>query len=128
MEDDKLNYMKNNIIQSFKWQKEVIIPTAKEFEVDKEEIEKFYMDNLDMGTLEALFGYIETSRELELAHRFHYDLRITFFCDALNFIDEESANKLKAKLANEVANGKKYEVALKEGREELYLLMKDYLE
>ena len=127
MEDDKLTYMKNNIIQSFKWQKEVFIPTSKEFGVEKEVMEKFYMDNLDMSTLEALFGYLETSRELELAHRFHYDLRITFFCDALHFIDEESANKLKAKLAHEVAEGKKYEDVLKEGREELYLLMKDYL-
>ena len=128
MEDDRLNYMKKNIIQSFKWQEDVVKVTASEFGISNEEMSQFYMDNLSMGTLDALFGCFETSKELELVHRFHADLRITFFCDTLDFIDENQAENLKIKLASMVMEGKSYEDALEVGRKELFSLMKEYVE
>lgn len=128
MSDDKLNYMKKNIIQSFKWQKDVVIPTAQEFGISPEEISEFYMDNLSTGALEALYGCFDTAKELDLAHRFHADLRLTFYCDTLNFIDEDDVFNIKSELATKVMNGKHYDDVLKEGRKKLFALMKKNLE
>ena len=57
--EEKLKMMKQRVLHSYKWEKEVTHPLAKEFEVSIEEFEDILMNHLDMGELENMFSTFE---------------------------------------------------------------------
>ena len=122
--DDKLELMQNRIIKSYAWQRDIIVPLSKEFDCSTDELEKVFFDLLDMSSLEALHGTLESANDICLYQKFHADLRLCWFIDTLELIPRKDGKELKMKLVNEVKNGKSYEDALKEGRLELFELLK----
>ena len=122
--DDKLELMQNRIIKSYAWQRDIIVPLSKEFDCSTDELEKVFFDLLDMSSLEALHGTLESANDICLYQKFNADLRLCWFIDTLELIPRKDGNELKMKLVNEVKNGKSYEDALKEGRLELFELLK----
>ncbi len=77
-----------------------------------------------MSSLEALHGTLESANDICLYQKFNADLRLCWFIDTLELIPRKDGKELKMKLVNEVKNGKSYEDALKEGRLELFELLK----
>lgn len=122
--DDKLELMQNRIIKSYAWQRDIIVPLSKEFDCNTDELEKVFFDLLDMSSLEALHGTLESANDICLYQKFNADLRLCWFIDTLELIPRKDGKELKMKLVNEVKNGKSYEDALKEGRLELFELLK----
>ena len=122
--DDKLELMQNRIIKSYAWQRDIIVPLSKEFDCSTDELEKVFFDLLDMSSLEALHGTLESANDICLYQKFNADLRLCWFIDILELIPRKDGKELKMKLVNEVKNGKSYEDALKEGRLELFELLK----
>ena len=122
--DDKLELMQNRIIKSYAWQRDIIVPLSKEFDCSADELEKVFFDLLDMSSLEALHGTLESANDICLYQKFNADLRLCWFIDTLELIPRKDGKELKMKLVNEVKNGKSYEDALKEGRLELFELLK----
>ncbi|MCI7428685.1 MAG: DUF1959 domain-containing protein [Methanobrevibacter sp.] len=122
--DDKLELMQNRIIKSYAWQRDIIVPLSKEFDCSTDELEKVFVDLLDMSSLEALHGTLESANDICLYQKFNADLRLCWFIDTLELIPRKDGKELKMKLVNEVKNGKSYEDALKEGRLELFELLK----
>ncbi len=126
MDDEaKLILMKRRIIESYAWQKEIILPLSKDFDCTKEELEEFFFDALDMSSLEALHSTFETAQYLCLIKKLHADLRLCWFCSTLNLISKEDADNLKEKLADKIINGDDYSQVLKEGQKELFSILKD---
>ena len=125
MDDDaKLKLLQTRIIRSYAWQRDIIVPLSKEFECSTEELEEVFFNILDLDSLEALHGTFESAQDICLYQKFHADLRLCWFMDILDVVTAEDAKKLKYKLINEVKNGKSYEDALKEGKLELFELLK----
>ena len=125
MDDDaKLKLLQTRIIRSYAWQRDIIVPLSKEFECSTEELEEVFFNILDLDSLEALHGTFESAQDICLYQKFHADLRLCWFMDILDVVTVEDAKKLKYKLINEVKNGKSYEDALKEGKLELFELLK----
>lgn len=122
--DDKLELMQNRIIKSYAWQRDIIVPLSKEFDCSTDELEKVFFDLLDMSSLEALHGTLESANDICLYQKFNADLRLCWFIDTLELIPRKDGKELKMKLVNEVKNGKSYEDVLKEGRLELFELLK----
>ena len=122
--DDKLELMQNRIIKSYAWQRDIIVPLSKEFDCSTDELEKVFFDLLDMSSLEALHGTLESANDICLYQKFNADLRLCWVIDTLELIPRKDGKELKMKLVNEVKNGKSYEDALKEGRLELFELLK----
>ena len=122
--DDKLELMQNRIIKSYAWQRDIIVPLSKEFDCSTDELEKVFFDLLDMSSLEALHGTLESANDICLYQKFNADLRLCWFIDTLELIPRKDGKELKKKLVNEVKNGKSYEDSLKEGRLELFELLK----
>lgn len=126
--DGKLELMQNRIIKSYAWQRDIIVPLSKEFDCSTDELEKVFFDLLDMSSLEALHGTLESANDICLYQKFNADLRLCWFIDTLELIPRKDGKELKMKLVNEVKNGKSYEDALKEGRLELFELLKRQIE
>ena len=122
--DDKIELMQNRIIKSYAWQRDIIVPLSKEFDCSTDELEKVFFDLLDISSLEALHGTLESANDICLYQKFNADLRLCWFIDTLELIPSKDGKELKMKLVNEVKNGKSYEDALKEGRLELFELLK----
>lgn len=121
----KLNLMKKRVIGSFKWQEDIIIPFSKEFECTTEDLEDLFMDLLDMSSLEALHGTLEIANHKCLLERLDADLRLPWYVDVLELLSVEQGDELKNKVANEIIDGKSYDIALDEGRKDLFNLLKN---
>ena len=121
----KLNLMKKRVIGSFKWREDIIIPFSKEFGCTTEGLEDLFMDLLDMSSLEALHGTLEIANHKCLLERLDADLRLPWYVDVLELLSVEQGDELKNKVANEIIDGKSYDIALDEGRKDLFNLLKN---
>ena len=117
----KLNLMKKRVIRSFKWQEDIIIPFSREFGCTTEELEDLFMDLLDMSSLEALHGTLEIANQKCLLERLDADLRLPWYVDILELLSVEQGDEIKNKVADEIISGKSYDIALDDGRKELFL-------
>lgn len=123
-EESKMILMKERILGSYAWQRDIIDPLSKDFECTPEELKEVFFKLFDMSTLEAFHGTFDIADRLCLSKKFHADLRLCWFVGYLNILTEEEGDKLKEKLVDEVKSGKSYEDALKEGQLELFDLLK----
>lgn len=123
--ESKMKLMKQRIIRSYAWQRDIVVPLSKEFDCTVEELEELFYDLLDMDSLEALHSTFESAEDICLAQKFNADLRLCWFTGTLELISPEDGDRLKEKLVNEMKNGKSYEDALQEGRLELFQLLKE---
>ena len=123
--ETKLNLMKKRVIGSFKWREDIIIPFSKEFGCTTEDLEDLFMDLLDMSSLEALHGTLEIANHKCLLERLDADLRLPWYVDVLELLSVEQGDELKNKVANEIIDGKSYDIALDEGRKDLFNLLKN---
>lgn len=122
----KLNLMKKRVIRSFKWQEDIIIPFSREFGCTTEELEDLFMDLLDMSSLEALHGTLEIANQKCLLERLDADLRLPWYVDILELLSVEQGDEIKNKVADEIISGKSYDIALDDGRKELFNFIKEY--
>lgn len=123
-ENAKLKVMQERIIKSYAWQRDIIIPLSNEFNCTNEELEELFFDLLDMNSLESLHGTFDSARDICLYQKFNADLRLCWFIDSLEVISQEEGKKLKMRLVEEVKKGRSYDDILKEGRLELFELLK----
>lgn len=125
MDDDaKLKLMQKRIIKSYAWQRDIIVPLSKEFNCTVDELEELFFDLLDMDSLQALHGTFKSAEDICLYQKLNADLRLCWFIGTLELISPEDGKNLKIKLINEINSGKSYEDALKEGKLELFELLK----
>jgi energy-converting hydrogenase A subunit M len=122
--DAKLKLMQKRIIKSYAWQRDIIVPLSKEYDCTVDELEEVFFDLLDMGGLENLHGTFKSAEDICLYQKLNADLRLCWFTGTLEVISPEDAKELKLKIIEEINNGKSYEDALKEGKLELYQLLK----
>ena len=126
MDDEaKFKLMKKRVVESFKWKEDIIIPFSKEFGCTTEELEDLFMDLLDMSSLEALHGTLEVANYKCLVEKLDADLKLPWFVDILELLTVKQGEELKNKLASEIMSGKSYGDALKEGRKDLFNLLKN---
>ena len=123
-EDAKLRVMQKRIIKSYAWQRDIIVPLSKEFNCTVDELEELFFDLLDMDSLQALHGTFKSAEDICLYQKLNADLRLCWFIGTLELISPEDGKNLKIKLINEINSGKSYEDALKEGKLELFELLK----
>ncbi|MDO5823357.1 DUF1959 family protein [Methanobrevibacter sp.] len=123
-EEAKLRVMQERIIKSYAWQRDIVVPLSREFECTVEELEELFYNLFDMDSLEGLHGTFMSASDIGLYEKFNADLRLCWFVDSLNAIPYEEGKKLRIKLMKEVKNGKSYDDALKEGKLELFELLK----
>jgi len=121
VDEDKelLETMELRILRSFRWREDVVIPLATELKITTEELEKIFMNHLDMSSLEALHPRFESARKQCLFEKLHSDLKFCWLCDVLEIITEEKANKIKINLAKKIIDGKDYEEALEDGKKQI---------
>lgn len=122
--DEKLELMQKRIVKSYAWQRDIIVPLSKEFDCTVDELEKVFFDLLDMSSLEAMHATFESAEDICLYQKFNADLRLCWFNGTLELISDSDAKKLKMDLVEKVKSGKSYEDVLKEGRLELFELLK----
>ena len=126
MDDDaRLKLMQNRIIKSYAWQRDIIVPLSMEFDCTTEELEELFFSLFDLDSLENLHGTFDSAKDICLYQKFNADLRLCWFIDTLEILPREKGKDLRYKLVQEVKNGKSYEDVLKEGRLELYQIIKD---
>ena len=121
---EKLRVMQKRIVKSYAWQRDIIVPLSEEFNCTVDELEDVLFDLLDMDSLEALHATFESAQDICLYQKLNADLRLCWLIDTLEILPREEGKKLKMKLVKEIKNGKSYEDALKEGRLELFELLK----
>ena len=125
MDDDaKLRLMQKRIIKSYAWQRDIIVPLSNEFNCTTDELEEVFFDLLDLDSLEALHGTFESAQDICLYQKLNADLRLCWLIDTLELLPRKSGRNLKMKLVKEIKNGKSYEDAVKEGKLELFQLLK----
>lgn len=124
-DESRMKLMKQRIIRSYAWQRDIIIPLSQEFDCTVEELEELFYNLLDMSSLEALHSTFDSAEDICLSQRLHADLRLCWFSQTLELISVEDGNNLKERLVEEFKNGKSYEEVLKLGRLELFQLLKE---
>ena len=125
MDDDvKLRILQKRIIKSYAWQRDIIVPLSNDFDCTTDELEEVFFDLLDLDSLEALHGTFESAQDICLYQKLNADLRLCWLIDTLELLPRESGRNLKMKLVKEIKNGKSYEDAVKEGKIELFQLLK----
>jgi len=125
MDDDaKLRLMQKRIIKSYAWQRDIIVPLSNEFNCTTDELEEVFFDLLDLDSLEALHATFESAQDICLYQKLNADLRLCWLIDTLELLPRKSGRNLKMKLVKEIKNGKSYEDAVKEGKLELFQLLK----
>ncbi len=125
MDDDaKLRLMQKRIIKSYAWQRDIIVPFSKDFDCTVDELEEVFFDLLDMSSLEAMHATFESAQDICLYQKLNADLSLCWFIDTLELISHEDGKKLKMNIIDEIKNGKSYDDALKEGKLELFKLLK----
>ncbi|MBR2557166.1 MAG: DUF1959 family protein [Methanobrevibacter sp.] len=123
--DAKLRVMQKRIIKSYAWQRDVIVPLSEEFDCTIDELEDVFFDLFDLGTLEALHGTFMSAEDICLYQKLNADLRLCWFSGTLEVISPEEAKELKMKVIEDIKDGKSYEDALKQGRLDLFELLKE---
>ncbi len=125
MDDDaRLKLMQKRIIKSYAWQRDIIIPFSKDYDCTVDELEEVFFDLFDMSSLEALHATFESAQDICLYQKLNADLSLCWYIDTLDVISREDGKKLKMSIIDEIKNGKSYEEALKEGKLELFKLLK----
>ena len=125
MDDDaRLRLMQKRIIKSYAWQRDIVVPFSKEFDCTVDELEEVFFDILDLDSLEALHATFESAQDICLYQKLNADLMLCWFIDTLEMISHEDGKKLKMNIIDEIKNGKSYDDALKEGKLELFKLLK----
>ena len=125
MDDNaKLKLMQKRIIKSYAWQRDIIVPLSEEFDCTVDELEEIFFDVLDMDSLQNLHGTFKSAEDICLYQKLNADLRLCWFVDTLELISYEEGKEIKMNVLNEIKNGKSYEDALKEGKLELFRLLK----
>ena len=125
MDDDaKLRLIQKRIIKSYAWQRDIIVPLSNDFDCTTDELEEVFFDLLDLDSLEALHGTFESAQDICLYQKLNADLRLCWLIDTLELLPRESGRNLKMKMVKEIKNGKSYEDAVKEGKLELFQLLK----
>ena len=122
--DDKLKLMQKRIVKSYAWQRDIFIPLSKDFDCTVDELEELFFDIMDMDTLNALHGTFESAQDICLYQKLNADLRLCWFSGTLELISKEDSENLKMNIIKEIKSGKSYEEALKEGKLELFELLK----
>lgn len=129
MDDDaRLKLIQTRIIRSYAWQRDIIVPLSKEFECSTEELEEVFFNLLDLDSLEALHATFESAQDICLYQKLNADLRLCWFSETLGIISHEDGKDLRYKLISEIKDGKSYDDALKEGKLELFELLKKEVE
>ena len=124
-DDSKMRLMKERILGSYAWQRDIIKPLSEGFECTPDELEDVFFKLFDMSTLEAFHSTFESAYDICLAQKFNADLRLCWFVGTLEIITENESDQLKQRLVDEVKSGKAYEDVLKEGQLELFELLKE---
>ena len=125
-DDERLILMKERILHSFRWIRDITIPVADEFGITTEELEEIFMNALDMSSLEALHSTFDSANYIALKEQIYIDLRLCWLSGTLGLITPEEADNIKIKLADKVYDeGLKYEDVLEEGRSEILTLLKN---
>ena len=124
-DESKMKLMKERILGSYAWQRDIIDPISKDYDCTPEELKEVFFKLFDMSTLEATHGTLDIAQDSCLAKKFHADLRLCWYIGTLEIITPEEGDVLKEKLVAEVKSGKSYEDALKEGQIELFELLKE---
>jgi energy-converting hydrogenase A subunit M len=114
-----MKLMKGRILNSYRWQEDIIKPFSKEMGITPQELEKILMKRLDMSSLEALQPRFESSKYICILDKIHSDLQICWLSDVMEIISKEDADAIKNKIAKEVINGISYEDAIVDGKKEL---------
>lgn len=114
-----IEIMKGRILNSYRWQEDIIKPFSKEMNITPETFEKILMKRLDMSSLEALHPRLESSKYNCICDKIHSDLQICWLSDVMEILSPEDAHAIKDKIAKEVINGKSYEDAINDGKKEL---------
>lgn len=114
-----LELMKGRILNSYRWQEDIIKPFSRDMGISKETFEKILMKRLDMSSLEALHPRLESSKYSCIMDKIHSDLQICWLSDVMDIISLQDAFAIKDKIAKEVINGKSYEDAIVDGKKEL---------
>ena len=120
----KLRLMQKRIVKSYAWQRDIIVPLSQEFDCTVDELEEVFFNSLDMSSLEALHATFESAEDICLYQKLNADLSLCWYIDTLEVISREDGKKLKMSIIDEIKNGKSYEDALKEGKLELFKLLK----
>lgn len=123
--ESKMKLMKERILGSYAWQRDIINPLSKDYDCTPEELKEVFFKLFDMSTLEAFHGTFDVAQTICLAKKFHADLRLCWFIGYLEVISEEEGDILKEKLVDEVKSGRNYDDVLKEGQLELFKLLKE---
>lgn len=115
--EEKLRLFKTRILESFRWEKDIVKPFSEFLGISEQEFEDILMDHLDMSSLESLHSTFESSLHEELMLKLHVDLKFFWFVDVLALISDEEATQLKVKLAKEIQyNHITYDEAVEEGK------------
>ena len=125
MDNNKMDLMKERIVGSYAWQRDIIIPLSKEFDCTQEQLKEVFFNLFDMSTLEAFHSTFESAQDICLSQKFHADLRLCCFVGTLEVISKKDGEKLKDKLIRLVKSGKNYDEVLKQGQLDLFDLLKE---
>ncbi|MDO5849011.1 MAG: DUF1959 family protein [Methanobrevibacter sp.] len=125
-DEERLILMKQRIIQSFRWHKDIIVPIADEFGITEEEMADIFMNALDMSSLESLHSTLDSAEYIALKGQIYIDLRLCWLSRTLELVTPEQAEDIQIRLADAVYDhGKPYEDALEEGRAEILEILRN---
>ncbi len=119
-EDEVMRIMKMRIVESYRWQLDIVEPISKELGISEDQLEEILIKRLDMASLEALHPRYESSKHYCIKEKLHSDLRLCWLADVMNILSEEETEEIKNKIAAEIlTKGKSYQEALEDGRKDL---------
>ena len=124
-DDSKMKLMKERIIGSYAWQRDIIIPLSEEFECTPDELKEVLFNLFDMSTLEAFHSTFESAQDICLDQKLHADLRLCWFIGTLEIITQKEGEELKQNLIKKVKSGENYNEVLKKGQLDLFNLLKE---
>lgn len=123
-EGELMRLMKRRILESYRWQEDVVKPLSRELEIDVEEFQDILMEKLDMSSLEALHPRFESARPRCIREKLHSDLQLCWLVDVMEIISVDDAEALKDEITELVLAGREYSEALSEGRRRLHEILR----
>lgn len=122
--EELLELIKRRILNTYRLKEDIIKKLAESLEIEQDELEEILINKLDSSSLEGLHSSLESSKLRCIKNKLHADLKLCWLCDVMELIKPEQADKIKHHLALEIINeNKKYEDALKEGKQEIKSLL-----